>query len=130
MSGAVQIVGGAELLASLDAASVKAPEELHKVTQRGAFNIKGRWRELWSGHQHIPALPQAVTYDTELRGLASMAEIGVDKNRRQGPLGNIIAFGSPHSAPIPGPLTALDEEAPRYEKAILDVGASFLEKAP
>lgn len=126
MNNAVQIIGGKELLASLVAASVQSPEKVHEIVQRGCFNIKGDWRRRWSGHPHIPALPYAITYDTELFANAASGEVGPDKGRRQGALGNIIEFGTPNNAPIPGGLPTLEEEAPKFEKALGDLGVKLL----
>lgn len=111
----------------------KLPVEVHPpvraVLQKGALNIKNSWRARWSGHPHIPALPYAVTYDTRFSREGVEAEIGPDKDKRQGPLGNIIEFGTPRNSPIPGGLPALKEEAPKFEKALTDVIGKLVEEA-
>jgi hypothetical protein len=56
----------------------------------------------------------------------SHAEVGPDKAKRQGALGNIIEFGTPKNAPIPGGLPALETEAPRFEKALGELGERLL----
>jgi hypothetical protein len=119
--------GDLELALTLDRATSKALPETTKVIGRASFNIKNHWKKLWSGFPHLPALPGAINYDIypTLAGNVE-SEIGVDKTRRQGELGNIIAFGSPTSAPIPGPLTALDAEAPKFESALAALGAKLL----
>lgn len=123
----VEVTGGREWMASLTKAASKAIPEAEKVVTKGALNIKTDWRLRWSGHPHIKALPYAIGFDVyPTFGGNIEAEIGVDKGRRQGPLANIIAFGSPTSAPIPGPLEALATEGPKFEKALADLGESLL----
>ncbi|MFG3340534.1 hypothetical protein [Glycomyces sp. NPDC048151] len=102
----------------------RLPKDLHdevvKVGEKAALNIKKDWARAWSGHAHIPALPGAVNYDRRIRGNEIEWEIGPDKSRPQGPLGNIIEFGTVNNPPIPGGLPALDREAPRLERYLGD----------
>ena len=112
---------------TLDEAVSAAPDEAAKVVEKGALNIKDGWRRRWSGHAHAPALPNAVTYDT-YRGLRGPgAEIGPDKDKRQGDLGNLFEYGSVNNAPIPGGAPSVAEELPRYEQAMEDLSVRLLE---
>jgi hypothetical protein len=115
----VTISGAEELAAAWDEAAAQADEELRKVVGRGALNIKNDWRDRWMGFRHAPALPYAVSYDLDDKGGIG-AEIGPDKGRRQGALGNLLEFGSQNNAPHPGGQPALDAEAPRFEQAVGD----------
>lgn len=90
---------------------------------RGAFNIKKGWKRRWEGHDHIPHLPSAISYDVARRGDFVGSEIGPDKDKRQGPLGNIIEFGSLNNAPIPGGVPALEEEEPKFVAQLAKLGA-------
>ncbi len=113
---------GLEILAAdLGQAAEDALPEVRRVVQKGALNIKKDWRQAWSGLDHAPRLPYAVTYDTEEKRTSVTAEIGPDKDKRQGALGNLIEYGSVNNAPIPGGAKALRAEEPRYEKALGDV---------
>jgi hypothetical protein len=94
-----------------------AAVEARAIVAKGALNIKRDWQQRWSGHAHIPALPSAITYDVTRTPLSIAAEIGPDKSRAQGPLGNIIEFGTRNNAPIPGGLPALQAELPRFTAA-------------
>jgi hypothetical protein len=96
------------------------------VVQKGALNIKRDWRARWSGLRHAPAVGAAVTYDTSETAMSVRAEIGPDKSRRQGALGNLIEYGSLKNSPIPGGAPALAAEAPRFEKAINDFAVKLL----
>lgn len=106
------------LTADLTRAAVLAPLAVRPMVQKAALNIKNEWRENWSGIAHAPALPYAVGYDTIERPWGAEAEIGPDKDKRQGALGNIIEYGTSKNPPIPGGAPALANEAPRLEIAI------------
>jgi hypothetical protein len=58
--------------------------------------------------------PASISYDvTEGPGVVE-AEIGPDKGRPQGPLGNLLEFGSAHNPPHNDGGRALDDEEPRF----------------
>lgn len=122
----VRIEGGRELIASLDKAISKALPEAEQVMVKGAVNIKEDWRRRWSGHPHFPALPNTIGFDLFHTLGTVHAQIGPDKDKRQGPLGSIIEFGTPKNAPIPGGLPALEAEVPRFERALADLGERLL----
>jgi len=104
-----------------------APDEAAKVVEKGALNIKKGAQARVSGLRHAPAYPRSITYDMgwDLRG--PVAEIGPDKTKRQGALGNILEYGTVNNAPIPHIKPATDEELPRYERAMEDLAARLLE---
>lgn len=95
-----------------------APAEARKVLQRGLLNIKNDWRKRWSGHPHAPRLPYSITYDSDLIGQRIDGEVGPDKDRPQGALGNLFEYGSVNNPPIPGGAPALETERPKYERAM------------
>jgi hypothetical protein len=119
--------GLGELLRDLVKAQTRSVDEFAAVVNKGAVNIKKDWRQRWSGIAHAPALPAAVTYDIVYGFGRIEAQIGPDKGKRQGALGNIIEFGTENNAPIPGGLPALDAEEPRFERALGDIGGRMLE---
>lgn len=128
MAGAVDVREVHAFAVDLDAAAAVAPAEVRKVVQRGALNIKTDWRRRWTGLGHAPRLPYAVTYDTrELPGGAT-AEIGPDKDKPQGALGNLIEYGSVNNAPIPGGAPALAAEGPRFERSLEDLAVRLVEE--
>lgn len=116
----------AEWIHDLENARDQVSEEGRKVVEKGAVNIKEYWRAKWGGFHHAPDLPYAVTYDIREEGGGIVAEIGPDKDKRQGALGNLLEFGSIHNSPHPGGSPALDAEAPRFEQAIGDLGEKLL----
>lgn len=104
-----------------------APKETRKVVAKGALNIKTDARRRVTGLKHAPAYPSSITYDTKESTTGAEAEIGPDKNKRQGALGNLIEYGSVHNSPRPHMAPAADAEAPRFEKAMEDLAAKLLE---
>lgn len=115
-----------ELIADLDrAVKLTSPGVLAVVT-KGALNVKKDWAQRWSGLSHAPSLGAAVSYDVTYGFGGVKAEIGPDKARRQGALGNLLEFGSVNNAPHPGGTPALEAEAPRFEKALGDLAEKLL----
>ncbi|MCX5066907.1 hypothetical protein OOJ91_13730 [Micromonospora lupini] len=111
----------------LDAVLLQAPKETRAVVQRGALNIKRDAQGRVRGLAHAPAYPYAISYDTKETPASYTAEIGPDKAKRQGALGNLIEFGSVNNAPRPHMIPAGDAERPRFEKAMEDLAARILE---
>ncbi len=105
--------------------------KVEKVASKGALNIKQDWAQRWSGHSSIRHLPRAVRYDIETKQHTVTATIGPSLEKMQGPLGFIIEFGnteygSLRNAPIPGGQPALDEEEPKFVRALADLGEESL----
>lgn len=117
----------ADLADDLDRAAEKVLEESRKVIARGALNIKRDAAARVSGLAHAPYYPRAISYDTAVRGDTVHAEIGPDKGRPQGPLGNLLEYGSMHNAPIPHLAPALEVEAPRTADWLEQVAGDLLE---
>ena len=109
------------LAADFDEAADIAPREARKVVAKGALNIKAGARRRVSGHAHLPGYPHAITYDSHETPGGGYADVGPDKTKAQGALGNIIEFGGLREAPIPHMGPAADLEQPRFEKAMADL---------
>jgi hypothetical protein len=83
---------------------------------RGAFNIKRDWRDnaRTSAGRHARLYPNSISYDvTPIPGGAT-AEIGPDKDKPQGALGNLLEFGSVNNQPHNDGGRALQAEEPRF----------------
>ncbi|MFJ2717409.1 hypothetical protein [Streptomyces sp. NPDC087437] len=76
-----------------------------------AGKVKRSAQQRISGHPYLPAYPYSITSTVTRGPMGAEAEIGPDKGRRQGPLGNIIEYGTVNNAPIPHLGPALDENA-------------------
>lgn len=103
-----------------------APAEARKVVAKGALNIKTDARRRISGLAHAPAYPSAITYETRATATRASAEIGPDKDRRQGALGNILEYGTVKNPPHPHMGPAADAERPRFEQAMQDLAVKAL----
>jgi hypothetical protein len=117
----VTVTGALELADAWDEAAARSDEDLRQVVRKGAVNVKKDWRTAWSGFKHAPDLPDAVTFDEDDEAGNLGAEIGPDKSKSQGALGNLLEFGSVNNAPHPGGQPALDAEEPHFERAAGDV---------
>ena len=110
----------------LTRAGAGAAAAVRPVVSKGALNIKNQLVEEMSASRSFGALAPSITYDLDDDGLG--AEIGPTK--RSGGAGtsnlgfgaNIAYFGTSRGGgTVPDPQGALDAEAPRFEKAALDV---------
>jgi hypothetical protein len=123
----MKVTGLTELTEDLEYARDHVLEETRKVVKRGANNIKKDAKERWSNLAHAPALPRAISYDVTVSGSTISAEIGPDKEKRQGALGNLLEYGSVNNVARPALGPALDAEEPRFLKALEDMAAGLLE---
>ncbi len=107
----------------LNAAADAALGDARQVVAKGCLNIKNDARDTVRPHVggHARAYPSAITYDTRVLQQSAIGEVGPDKERRQGALGNLIEYGSVNNAPIPHLAPAADRELPRFEAALLDL---------
>lgn len=117
MTGREVSVGSADL-ASLIAALAKAPDEATRaaraVVQKGALNVKDALNKQAAESLHFKGMAGSVTYDAEIRRHSIAAEIGPDKDRRGGALGNLFFFGGANGGGGTGDLDApLREEGPK-----------------
>src|SRR5215207_6083416 len=88
------------------------------VVRRALMNIKEDSRRRISGHPTLPHLPRAISYDSQDTPKGAKGEVGPDKSRKQGPLGNIAEFGTVNNAPKPFMAPAGEAEEPRFVKAM------------
>lgn len=98
------------------------------IIEHSAHNIKNDWARnaRASSGSYAPAYPSSISYDLTVEGLNPGAEIGPDKAKPQGPLGNILEFGSVNNPPHNDGGRALDEEAPDLEHEIAAVALEAL----
>lgn len=116
-----------ELAASLEVEGDRLPSTIRPVVQKAALNIKKDAKAKISGLAHAPAYPRSITYDTEETGTSVTAEIGPDKDKRQGALGNLLEYGSVHNAPYAHLGPALDYEGPNFERYLEEAVAKAIE---
>lgn len=109
------------LVIDLAAAPERLAVDLPAVVSKGALNIKNDWRASLAGLPHLPHLPGAIGYDLSVTLDSASAEIGPDKDKKQGPLGNIIEFGTSKNPPRLDGQRALDAEEPKFVAALEDL---------
>jgi len=115
-----------QLAVDLTLAGPRAAARALPVVKKGADNIMRDWRDRATGLPHAPAYPYSITYDAEITATGAAAEIGPDKERRQGALGNLIEYGKPGQAPHNFGGQAADTEEPRFVEQMGVLGASIL----
>lgn len=117
-----EVSGLNELVADLRDAPGKVQRKVDGVVKKGALNVRDDARRLISGLRHAPLYPLSISFDAGWKGSTFEAEIGPDKDRPQGALGNLLEYGSSNNAPLTHLGPALDIEGPRFEKAMEDLG--------
>ena len=111
------------LAVSIGKAEVKAAAGMYEVAKKAGVNVKNGMAEDARGIKHAPRFPDSITFDIYPGGLRTVVvEVGPDKDRKQGALGNLLYFGSSNNAPVRDIGKALRDEAPRLERALLDLG--------
>lgn len=99
-------------------ASAPAIAEVTAVVAKGALNIKNDAARRITGLAHARAYPRSITYGTYFSLKGAAADIGPDKNRAQGALGNVLEYGSVNNPPHPHLRPAADAEQPKFEAAL------------
>jgi hypothetical protein len=117
-SVSIEVDGIDQLLHDLGAAPAKLIANGTTALTVNAHKVKDTWREADSGLQHAPAYPASVTYDLAAGGGYVEAEIGPDKDRPQGALGNLIEYGSANNPPRGSGAKALAANADDLEHGI------------
>jgi hypothetical protein len=119
------------LAADLVSASLRTLPAVEKVTEVAAVKIKkDAQKRIKAADQHgrLPGYPSSITYDTATRGVSVSAEIGPDKDRNQGPLGNVLEYGTSDTPPIPHLQPALEAEAPIFERLVAEAAVRLIDR--
>jgi hypothetical protein len=104
--------------AAVAAASRDALAKGERIISRGALNVKREAARMAPHGRFTPKYAASINYDVATGTDHVEAEIGPDHSRPQGPLGNLLEYGSPTSPPYPHLEPAGDAEEPRlYEQA-------------
>lgn len=99
------------VIADLEAFPARLIVNTRKAVQVTCAKVKADARARISGHKYLPRYPYSITYDTKATAEGFEGEIGPDKALPQGPLGNIIEYGTSKNAPLPHLGPALDANA-------------------
>lgn len=115
-----------EFATDLRDAGARAASKAVAVVHRGANNIVRDARSLAPSGPHTPAYPYSITYDLEITGGSIIAEIGPDKDKMQGALGNLLEYGTSEQPPHAHVGPAFEREVPNVELYIADLGGEVL----
>lgn len=107
-----------KLVEDLSAAPERALGAIDRVVEKGAVNIKRDWRASVGGSEAFKHLQFAVGYDRFRTTDSLGADIGYDKDRVQGPIGNIAEFGTVDTAGRLDGQRALLAEEERFVAAL------------
>jgi hypothetical protein len=107
----VQVTGLNVVVADLEAFPVRLATNVAKAVKITSQKVRDDARNRIKGHKYLPAYPYSITYDVKVTGEGIEGEIGPDKGKAQGPLGNIVEYGTSKNAPIPHLGPALDANA-------------------
>ncbi len=127
MRAGLDTTGLEPLLVVLDSAHADTPREAKRIVAKAAVNVKKDARKRASGLRHAPLYPRSIGYDEVDTALGPAADVGPDKDRPQGALGNILEYGTTNNPPRPHMGPAVAAELPRMEKAAADLAARLLE---
>lgn len=122
MAGAPWGIESAEVTALIEELKLirgRLKPAMRAVAVKGAMNIRDDARAriiAQSSRGYIPRYPASIGYTiTKSSGTEVVAEIGPDKGRPQGALGNILEYGTSVRPPFPHLQPALDAEADAFE---------------
>lgn len=117
----------AKIAADLQGAALATPVKLAGVVSKGALNIKRDWANnaRASSGKHAPAYPSSISYDLDVSPMSVSAEVGPDKGRPQGALGNLLEFGSVNNPPHMDGQRALDKERKSFIKHVTDLATPW-----
>lgn len=104
----VTVTGLEDVVADFDGSAMRLAVNLRKAVQVTCIKVRNDARRRIAGHRYLPAYPYSITYDTKITSEGVEGEVGPDKQRAQGALGNIIEYGTSKNAPIPHLGPALD----------------------
>lgn len=121
----------ADSLDDLERVFVSAAEDVDDVVleevEDAAKVTRDDWRAQWSGFKSAPYLHKAVTFDVFALGDSVSAEIGPDKRKKQGALGNLLEYGSVNNAPRPAGRAASERGMNSLESRLADRAEDLLD---
>lgn len=85
------------LAVDLESAPKTLPKYLRKALEVTSIKIKEDAKASVKGRKNIGHAAHAITYDTKESASGVESEIGYDKGRGAGALGNLIEYGAPNS---------------------------------
>ncbi|WDF32248.1 hypothetical protein PTW37_10215 [Arthrobacter agilis] len=96
-----------------------------EVLKKGAQNVKEELTADAATSRHFRALASAMSYDSDYRPGQAAYEVGPDKNRRGGGLGNVYYFGTSRGGGTGDIDKPLRTEGPELEQNLGDLAEQF-----
>lgn len=110
-----------EVAENLERVAGHLVEDVDKVVKRGAQNIKNELVADAQASKHFKGMAGSISYDSDYRLGQVGYEIGPDKSRRGGGLGNIAYFGTSRGGGTLDIDKPLNSEGPRLAQALGDL---------
>ena len=123
MSGGVE--GLREFAASIERVTEGAYDEVDAVMFKGAMNMKREMVADLSGSTHFKGAAGSITFEQHNTKNVIRRELGPDKSRPGGALGNIYYFGTSRGGGSGDIEKPINSEAPRLIGAIQDLVAKW-----
>lgn len=112
------------LAADLGEVPKNAGPLINSALQHTAVEVKKSWQKRVKGAKHLPGLPAAIDYDVStFQGFGASVlkiEVGFNKDKPQGALGNVNEFGTPLVAGRGHGMAALEDNIADFEKGLGD----------
>lgn len=102
--------------------TASATREVDAVVKKGAQNVKTEMVADASASPHFKGMAGSISYDQLGPG---SYEVGPDKGRRGGALGNIYYFGTSRGGGSGDIDKPVQSETPRFERALTDLVNDF-----
>jgi hypothetical protein len=111
----------------------KTPRATEKVVRRNSADVKKQAKRnvrltapVHNAHAHT-----AINYDVEAQGVEVVGEVGYDKTKTAGRIGNLLEFGGAgdHSPPHHDLSRALDGQVVQFEGDLADMGEALISGA-
>jgi len=115
------------LVADFGSAGARVRPAVRAVVVRGAVNIKKAAKAAAPNPHFAGLYINSITFDVVETGDTVTAEIGPDKNKPQGALGNLLEFGGSKWPPHPHLVPAWEAEIEPTERWVGEVAGQVLE---
>lgn len=115
-----------ELVGDLTTAGPLAGLKAYGATYRAASELRDLARTLAGGLRHAPHYPRSITADTEVEDGEIVGRVGPDKDLKQGPLGNILEYGTVNNPPNAHLGPAFDRVLPGWVDEVRDIAGDIL----
>lgn len=105
-------------------------DEGKKIVGQGCLNIKRTAQRIVRDNSpigYLPHYPRSISYEVTAAGADITGEVGPNRAKTQGGLGSYIEYGTIHNAPIPHLNPGLDQETPRFEHYVAELGERLLQ---